>query len=169
MWSERHKYHPHFAVVTSPSAIDSSNKCLEGAICACIECQADALEFHFEKCICVVGAGLKNKAENKRFYSQPDCCKLVKLSSNNLHDLCMSVWEVHFCNSSSGRAPQSSRTYVCWRRSSGPAWLLCEKCRWWLTGQRNELLITDWSMFMLSYWAQRSVQMPWFPASFIYN
>lgn len=59
MWSERHKYPPHFAVVTSPSAIDSSNKCLEGAICAFIGCQADALECHLEKCICVVGAGLK--------------------------------------------------------------------------------------------------------------
>lgn len=30
MWSERHKYPPRSVVITSASAIDSSNKCLEG-------------------------------------------------------------------------------------------------------------------------------------------
>lgn len=29
MWSEQHKYPLHSVVVTSPAAIDSSNKCLE--------------------------------------------------------------------------------------------------------------------------------------------
>lgn len=37
MRSERHKYPPHSAVVTSPSAIDSSNQCLERAICAAMD------------------------------------------------------------------------------------------------------------------------------------
>lgn len=68
----------HSAVVTSPSAIDSSNKCLERAIRARNGRQADALEHHLEKSVCVVGAGLK-KTENKRLYSQPEPCKFVKL------------------------------------------------------------------------------------------
>lgn len=49
MRSERHKYPPHFVVITSASAIDSSNKCLEVFVCAWIWWQADGWACHSKK------------------------------------------------------------------------------------------------------------------------
>lgn len=47
MWSERHKYPPRPVVITSASAIDSSNKCLEGRVRACIWWRADGFGMSF--------------------------------------------------------------------------------------------------------------------------
>lgn len=68
MWSERHKYPPHFAVVTSPAAIDSSNKCLETRY-MCNGCQADGLECHPEQSVCNVGAGMEQERKQEALFT----------------------------------------------------------------------------------------------------
>lgn len=89
MRSERHKYPPHSMVITSASAIDSSNRCLEGLVCASVWWQADGLACHSEKMVCVEGAGPKPDhnfqwgplkrfgLQNENIYSKPISCKFV--------------------------------------------------------------------------------------------
>lgn len=89
MRSERHKYPSHSMVITSASAIDSSNRCLEGLVCASVWWPADGWACHSEKMVCVEGAGLKpdhnywwgplrtSAQQDENIYSKAISCKFV--------------------------------------------------------------------------------------------
>lgn len=157
----------HSAVVTSPSAIDSSNKCLERAICARNGWQADALERHLEKSVRAVEAGLK-KTENKRLYSQPDPCKFVKLIICMIYVCPFEKVNISYSISGTG---QPDLCYLSPGRSCASCMVIMGELQVVIDRAAKQaahyrLIHVQHDLLTVSL-RQRGIQIPWFPASVI--
>lgn len=141
MRSERHKYPPHSMVITSASAIDSSNRCLEGLVCACRLMAVWRFRMSFREsglCWGETGEGLK-----------PDHSFLAVIRANLLY-ICNTV-DVHYsCMSTWNRKKKKKKDLPLslWSQHTSDN---VQSTRG-LTGQPGELRVTDWFLFSANYW-----------------
>lgn len=92
MRSERHKYPPHSMVITSASAIDSSNRCLEGLVCACRLMAGWRFRMSFrESGLCWGGTGEGLKPDHS-FLAVTRANLLYICNTVDVHYSCMSTW-----------------------------------------------------------------------------
>lgn len=136
IWSERHKYPPFSVVITSASAIDSSNKCLEGLYVWLHLMAGWWLGMSFKEGTMLSGWGWKQTTDfhpvtrsgpqNKSIYSKAINFKFVVVDGfanahiSTCNSTCNSIFDLHIS--------ASLKSMV------------------WLTGQHDES-VTDWSEF----------------------